>query len=190
MKGSRTEQVNRALTERRRLMQRRIFTGRLCLLAWAVLSALNLVLAYGSNVLRLPVSCISADLLMMLHFLHPDTAGSGLWMIPAALLPVGMVLAAFWWNREKAELARKAVFLLLWLDVVLGLAAYIWDPAILFGSGDKQLTFALLNLAGHILLVWRISRARRAVDSLDVLPQSEIEGDPFEEFTKARREGD
>lgn len=182
-KLSRTEEVNRALAARRTLMRRRILRGRIALVAWAVLAALNLVLLYGSDKLRLPISSTSADLCVMLHFLYPDAAGSVLLWIPALLLPVLLVVAAIFWTRDGAgQVLRTVIFLLLWLDVILGLSAYFWNPAILFGDTKFHTVVAILNLVGHVLLVWIISRARRAVESLEILPESEYEGDPYEAF--------
>lgn len=185
VKASRTDEVNRVLAARRALMRRRILRGRVTLIVWAVLAALNLVLLFGSDNLRLPVSCTSADFCMMLHFVYPDAAGSALMMIPALLLPLLMVLAAVLWTRDSVGSAlRTAIFLLIWVDVVLGLAAYFWNPAVLFGDNNIQTALAVLNLAGHLALIWLISRARRAVQSLEILPENEYEGDPFEEFRK------
>lgn len=183
VKDSRTEEVNRALSARRALMRRRILRGRIALVAWSLLAALNLVLLFGSDKLRLPVSCTSADLCMMLHFLNPDVSGSALLLIPALLLPVVIVLAVIFWNQDGfGKVLRTAVFLLLWVDVILGLSAYFWNPAVLFGDTKFQTVVAIANLVGHLLLVWMISRARRAVDSLEILPESEYEGDPYEAF--------
>ena len=183
VKNSRTEEVNRALAARRELMRRRILRGRVALIAWAVLAALNLVLLFGSDKLRLLVSCTSADLCIMLHFLHPDASGSVLLLLPALLLPVLMLLAAVFWNRDGyGNVLRTVVFLLLWVDVIIGLSAYFWNPAVLFGDTYFQTAVAIANLAGHLMLVWLISRARRAVESLEILPESEYEGDPYEAF--------
>lgn len=183
VKESRTEEINRALAARRRLMHKRILRGRITLVGWAVLAALNLVLLFGSDQLRLPVSCTSSDLCVMLHFLYPNASGSGLLWIPAILLPVLMVLGAVWWTRDGAGKAlRTALFLLTWLDVILGMSAYFWNPAILFGDTKFQTAVAIANLFGHFVLVWLISRARRAVESLEILPETEYEGDPYEAF--------
>ena len=182
-KLSRTEEVNRALAARRTLMRRRILRGRIALVAWAVLASLNLVLLYGSDKLRLPISCASSDLCVMLHFLYPDASGSVLLWIPAILFPLLMVASAVWWNRDGAgKMLRIGSFLLLWLDVILGLSAYFWNPALLFGDTKFQTAMAIANLFVHLVLVWMISRARRAVESLEILPESEYEGDPYEAF--------
>ena len=182
-KLSRTEEVNRALAARRKLMKQRILRGRIALIVWAVLAALNLVLLYGSDQLRLPISCTSADLCVMLHFLYPEVWGSILLWIPALLLPVLLVVAAVLWTQDRAgQTLRTAIFLLTWLDVILGLSAYFWNPAMLFGDTKFHTVVAVLNLVGHVLLVWLISRARRAVESLEILPESEYEGDPYEAF--------
>ena len=183
-KDSRTEEVNRALAARRTLMRRRILRGRIALTVWAILSALNPVLFFGSDKLRLPVSSPSADLCMILYLLSTEDGNAGArWILPAFLLPLLMVLAAILWNRDGVgNLLRKASFLLLWVDVILGLFAYIWNPAMMYGNTTFYTVVAIANLAGHLLLVWLISRARRAVDSLEILPESEYEGDPYEAF--------
>ena len=94
-----------------------------------------------------------------------------------------MVAAIVFWERDGVGNAlRTTVFLLLWADVILGLSAYFWNPAVLFGDSEFQTAVAVANLVFHIALVWLISRARRAVESLDILPESEFEGDPYETF--------
>ncbi len=183
-KDSRTEEVNRALAARRTLMRQRILRGRIALTVWAIISALNPVLFFGSDKLRLPVSSPSADLCMILYLLSSeDGQGGALWILPAVLLPLLMVLAAILWNWDGVgNLLRTGAFLLVWLDVILGLFAYIWNPAMMYGNTKFYTVVAIANLAGHLLLVWLISRARRAVESLEILPESEYEGDPYEAF--------
>ncbi len=188
--SSRTQEVNRALAARRALMQRRILIGRIILIVWAAFAFANLIFLRGSTALRLPLSCTSADFCVMMRFLYPDAGGSILLYIPAILLPVLLAVSAWHWPREGAVLLRRGAFLLIWLDVILGLSAYIWNPAILFGESNLQTALAVLNLVFHIFLVWNISRARRAVESLEILPEQEIEGDPFEEFRKSAKKGD
>ena len=183
VKDSRTEEVNRALAARRQLMHKRILRGRIALIVWAVAAVLNLVLLFGSNQLRLPLSCTSADFCVMLYFLDSDLSGNLLLWIPPIVLPILMVMAVIFWNRDGAGKAlRTFSFLLLWLDVILGLSAYFWNPAMLFGDTKFQTAVAIVNLIAHLLLVWLISRARRAVESLEILPESEYEGDPYEAF--------
>lgn len=184
MKETRSEQVNRALAARRALMRRRIRIGRILLILWLLFAALNLALLYGSRNLRLPVSCTTADLLMMFYFLSPNAAGSGLLVPLSLLIPALLLPAIVFWKSEKGEFWRRGVFLLLWLDVVCMLSAYLWNPAILFGENQFQLALAVGNLASHVFLIWWISRARRAVQSLEILPETEAEGDPFEEFKR------
>lgn len=186
MKESRSAEVNRALTERRALMNRRILIGRILLGVWMLTAVVNLLLLYGSNLLRLPLSSTSADLLMMLSILNPDSPAAVAALLGALLIPAVMAAGIVFWKHERAGLLRMLLFLLLWADVVLGLAAYFWNPAVLFGESDKQTVLAVVNLVLHVLLVWHISRARSAVVSLETLPEAEIEGDPFEEFRKNR----
>lgn len=183
-KDSRTDEVNRALAARRTLMRQRILRGRIALTVWAILSALNPILFFGSDKLRLPVSGTSADLCMILYLLSSDDGkGGALWILPAFLIPLGIVLAAILWDRDGVgKLLRTASFLLLWVDVILGLFAYIWNPAMMYGNTNFYTVVAIANLIGHLLLVWLISRARRAVESLEILPESEYEGDPYEAF--------
>ncbi len=180
MSDSRSEKVNRALEARRKLMTKRILLGRILLLVWTVAAILNLVLLYGNVRYRLPLSSTTADLLMMFRFLHPDQGSTG-WMLPVALLlPVGLLVANYFWKKHNA--IRLAVFLLLWLDVICMVAAWLWNPVILFGESGIRDFVAIANLLLHALLIWHISRARRAVESLEILPEREYEGDPFEEF--------
>ena len=182
-KQSRTDEVNQALAARRKLMEKRILRGRIALIVWAVAAIVNLVFLFGSDELRLFLSCTSADFCVMYHFLNPDLPGSVCLLIPAFLLPVGMIVAAILWKRDGVgNWLRTGSFLLLWLDVILGLSAYFWNPAVLFGDHKLQTVVAISNLLAHIGLVWMISRARRAVESLEILPESEYEGDPYEAF--------
>lgn len=180
MKNTRSEEVNRALEARRKLMVKRIRLGRVLLAIWVVAAVLNLVLLFGNRQYRLPLSSVSADLLLMLRFLYPQQ-GVTILLIPAAfLIPAGLILANVFWKKHSS--IRLAVFLLLWLDVICLIAAWLWNPAMLFGESELCHIVAVLNFACHIFLVWHISRARRAVESLEVLPEHEYEGDPFEEF--------
>lgn len=186
MKETRTEEVNRALSERRKLMNRRIFFGRILLAVWAVMAALNLVLLFGNIRYRLPLSCATADLLMMVRFLHPAQNITG-WLIPlSVLLPIVLLLAMLFWKKHPA--IRLGVFLLLWVDVICMVAAWLWDPVILFGNSGIRDFIAVANLFLHVFLIWHISRARRAVVSLETLPMTEYEGDPYEEFQNRRLE--
>ena len=100
--------------------------------------------------------------------------------VAAFLIPIALVLANVFWKKPSG--IRLAVFLLLWMDVICLIAAWLWNPAMLFGESDLCHLVAVLNLACHIFLVWHVSRARRAVESLEILPEHEYEGDPFEEF--------
>ena len=180
MMDSRTEEVNRALEARRRLMAKRIVFGRIILLVWTVAAILNLVLLYSNVRYRLPLSAATADLLMMLRFLHPDQGATVLFIPLAILIPVGMMGANFFW--KKHDTIRLAMVLLVWADVVCMIAAWLWNPVILFGESGIRHMVAIGNILLHFFLVWHISRARRAVESLEVLPEREYEGDPFEEF--------
>ena len=178
--NSRSEEVNRALEARRKLMAKRIVFGRIILLIWTVVAMLNLLLLYGNVRYRLPLSATTADLLMMLRFLHPDQGATVLLIPLSILIPVGMFAANFFW--KKHDVIRLSVFLLLWLDVICIIAAWLWNPVILFGESDIRHFVAIGNLLLHFFLIWHISRARRAVESLEILPEKEYEGDPFEEF--------
>lgn len=184
MKDSRTAEVNQVLTERRSMMERRIRIGRILLILWLVFAALNLVLLFGTQHYRLFFSCTTADFLVMIHFLTPS-AGTTVVLIPLAILLLAAILTAIIvWKRSKWGFLRTCVFVLLWVDVVCGITAWLWNPAILFGENDVQHLIAICNLLLHFALIWWVARARRAVISLEVLPEAELEGDPFAEFTK------
>lgn len=185
MKRNHQEEINDALTRRRQLMHRRILIGRILLGLWAAASVLNLVLLYGSSQLRSYLSSVTADFLFMLRIVSPDSAGAIVAMVAAMAIPCLMVAAAILWKRESAEPLRTASFLLLWLDVIIGVWLVIGNAVPVFGEGSNRTFVILANLALHVLLIWHISRARRAVTSLDVLPESEIEGDPFEAFRRS-----
>ncbi len=182
--SSRQAEINRQLADRRRLMQKRILIGRILLAVWGTAALLNLILLLLSADLRFYLSSTTADLLLALRVLYPDAG----WNVPALLgafaIPLLMGGAAILWKGDSAKLLRDGMFLLLWTDVVFGLFGYFMDPVLLFGTGSNQTAVVIANLAIHGLLIWHISRARRAVISLEVLPESEIEGDPFEEFRK------
>lgn len=178
------QDVNRTLADRRKLMDRRILIGRILVGVWAAATVLNLIFLMGSAALRSYLSCTMADLLLMLRYIYAESAVTRFTALPAAVIPCFMVLTAVFWKKDFASILRRAVFILLWLDVIVGVWGYFVDPALLFGVGSNHTFVALANLALHLFLIWHISRARRAMISLDVLPVSEIEGDPFEEFRK------
>lgn len=188
MRDSRTDEVNRALEMRRGLMQKRIFIGRILLSIWTIAAALNLVLLFGNVRYRLPLSSTTADLLMMIRFLYPDQSATGLLTPLALLIPIALLLALIFW--KKHDSIRLGTFLLLWLDVVCMVAAWLWNPVILFGDSGIREFIAIANLLVHVVLIWHISRARRAVESLEILPETEYEGDPYEEFRKNRMDED
>lgn len=180
MKDSRTVEVNRALDARRALLNKRVLFGRILLLVWLPMVILNLVLLYWNANFRLPISCTTADFLLMLHAVNPDQTNTVLLIPLALLISIGIGAAALLW--KKYSLFRHGMFILLWIDVICMLTAWLWNPILLFGEGELRNVIAVANLAIHIFLIWHISRARRAVDSLEVLPEQEYEGDPFEEF--------
>lgn len=187
MKTNRQEELNSALARRRGLMYRRILIGRILLGVWAGAVVLNLILLYGSSELRFYLSSVTADFLLMLRMVYPDSIGTLIGAVVSLAIPCLMVCATVFWKRESAELLRLAVFVLLWLDLIFGVWLVMGNAVPVFGSGSNRIFVILANFALHILLIWHISRARRAVTSLDVLPETEIdEGDPFEEFKKNR----
>ncbi|MBQ8288427.1 MAG: hypothetical protein IJX76_06615 [Clostridia bacterium] len=183
-KLTRKEEINRTLANRRRLMHRRILIGRILLGVWAAATVVNLILLIGSASLRSYLSSVTADLLLMLRIVYPDSAGAWIAIALAVAIPCLLVTATVFWKQESAEPLRTAAFILIWLDVIVGVWVFFWNPVLVFGDGTNQTVVILANLALHILLIWHVSRARRAVTSLEVLPESEIEGDPFEEFRR------
>ena len=180
MKDSRTEEVNRALEVRRALMNRRILFGRILLWAWVPLGLLNLVFCQANANFRIPLSSTTADFLLIIRFLYPQQKPTVLLVPLAILIPVGIAVAALLW--KKHNFLRTGVFILIWSDIICMIAAWLWNPILLFGDNEVRNIIAVCNLAAHIFLVWHISRAKRAVESLEVLPEQEYEGDPFEEF--------
>ena len=184
MKIDRQEELNRTLSLRRALMHRRILIGRILLGAWAAATVLNLILLYGSSQMRFCLSSVTADLLLMLRMIYPDSSGTLVALAVSVAIPCLLIAAAVFWKHESAGLLRSVAFLLCWLDVVIGVWLVIGNAVPVFGEGSNRTFVILANLALHVLLIWHISRARRAITSLDVLPESEIEGDPFDEVCK------
>ena len=180
MTDSRTEQVNRALEARRRLMNKRIMFGRILLWIWAPAVVLNLMLFYLNANIRLPISSTTADFWLMLRVLNSENGLSVLLYLPIAMVPAGIVAASIFWKKQSA--LRTGVFLLLWADMICMIAAWLWNPILLFGDNSLRHWIAVANLIVHIFWIWHISRARRAVESLEILPEREYEGDPYEEF--------
>ncbi|MBQ8383523.1 MAG: hypothetical protein IJX47_09995 [Clostridia bacterium] len=183
-KLTRNEEINQTLANRRKLMHRRILIGRILLGVWAASAVINLIFLFGSATLRFYLSSVTADLLMMLRIVYPDSVGAWIAIAFAVAIPCLLVTAAVFWKQEFASPLRTAAFLLLWLDVIVGVWVFFWNPVLVFGDGSNRTAVILINLALHILLIWHISRARRAVTSLEILPEAEIEGDPFEEFRR------
>ena len=187
-KLTRDANINLTLARRRRLMKKRILIGRILIGVYAAAAALNFLLLWGSLTLRSPLSSPVADLLWSLRFLLMPSAATFVGAAVAVTIPILLVLAVIFWKDESAALLRLFVFLLLWADIIVGLWVCFQNPAMLFGIGSGRTVLILLNLALHILLIWHVSRARRAITSLEVLPETEITGDPFEEFKKDRSE--
>ena len=187
-KITRDADINLTLANRRRLMHKRILIGQILTGVFAAATVLNLILLWGSLTVRSFLSSPTADFLWSLRFLLMNSAATVLAAAVAVTIPCLLVLAAIFWKRESAAPLRSFVFLLLWADVIIGLWVCFQEPAMIFGIGFNRTFVILANLALHSLLIWHISRARRAVTSLDVLPESEITGDPFEEFKKKRSE--
>ena len=170
------------------VMHKRILIGRILAGVYAVAAAVNLILIAGSVTLRSPLSSPTADLLWSLRLLTMDSTAVFLGGAVAIAIPCLLASVAILWKKDSVASLRAFVFLLLWADIIIGLWVCFQNPAIIFGIGSNRTFLILANLALHILLIWHISRARRAVISLEVLPESEITGDPFEEFKKDRSE--
>lgn len=184
MKDTRAAEINRVLAERRAIMERRIRTGRILLIVWLVFAVLNMILLFGTQHYRLFFSCTTADFLVMIRFLYPS-ANATVAMLPLAMLPLAAILAAIIvWKRSEWKILRTCIFVLLWVDVICAITTWLWNPAILFGENGVQHLIAICNLLFHFALIWWVGRARRAVTSLEVLPETEYEGDPFAEFAK------
>ena len=187
-KITRDGDVNLTLQKRRRLMHKRILIGRILAGVYAAAAAVNLALLWGSATLRSPLSAPAADLFWSLQLLTMDSTAVFVGAAVALAIPCLPASAAIFWKKDWAASLRTMAFLLLWADIMIGLWVCFQNPAIIFGIGSNRTFLILANLALHILLIWHISRARRAVISLEVLPESEITGDPFEEFKKDRSE--
>lgn len=161
--------VNRQLTARRALMEKRVKRGRIVLWIFAALSLAEIVLQLFSNV-RLPLSCTLSALLTVYGIIS-------LPCLIAALLPIAYFVAlAIGFRSDRMELPRKFLTVFLWVDFIITLA--------LGGNAyglDKYITTEIVcSFILHIPLIWIMMRAVRAVGALDVLPTEEMEGDPYE----------
>lgn len=163
------KEVNRQLRERRALMKRRIRRGRIVLTGFALVSLAEVILQTFSN-LRLPLSCTLSDLLAVYGLVSP------LALIAAFLPIVYLLVMAIGLRSERMEFLRKLLPIFLWIDLILTLALG-GQPYGLQGYLVKEM---VLNLLLHIPVIWIVQRAVRAVNSLDILPTEEMEGDPYE----------
>lgn len=163
--------VNRQLSERRALMNKRIRRGRLTLAVFALLSTAEIILQILTPI-RLPLSCTLSDLLSIY----------GLFSIPcmiAAFLPIiYMVVLAIGFRSDRMVLARKCLPIFLWIDLILTLALG-GQP---YGVEGYFVSEMLLNLLLHVPVIWFMLRAVRAVGALEILPTEEMEGDPYQGF--------
>lgn len=163
------KEVDRQLSQRRALMEKRIKRGRITLIVFALLSLVEVVLQFF-NLWRLPLSCTLSDLLSVY----------GLFSVPcliAAFLPIiYMIVLAIGFRSERMAFLRKCLPIFLWVDLILTLALG-GQPYGLEGYLVKEMVF---NLLLHIPVIWFMQRAVRAVDALEILPTKEMEGDPFE----------
>lgn len=164
--------VNRQLSARRELMEKRVKRGRITLWVFAALSLAEIVLQLFTTI-RLPLSCTISDLLTVY----------GLFSIPcliAAFLPiVYMVALAIGFRKDSFEAARKCLTVFLWVDFIFTLA--LGGRA--YGLENRYLTWEMgANLILHVPVIWFMMRAVRAVDALEILPTQEMEGDPYAGF--------
>lgn len=165
-------EVNRQLTARRALMEKRVKRGRVTLWVFAALSLVEIGLQIFTS-LRLPVSCALTDLLTVY----------GLISIPCligAFLPiVYMAVLAIRFRKDNMEFWRKSLIVFVWIDLIL----IIMFGGRIYGLEDSYITPEMIsNLILHIPMIWFMMRAVRAMGALDILPTEEMEGDPYAGF--------
>lgn len=163
--------VDRQLSQRRALMERRVKRGRITLIVFALLSLAEIFLQLLTP-LRLPLSCTLSDLLMIYGILSLPC------MIAAFLPIVCLVVIAIGFRSDRMALARKCLPIFLWIDTILTLALG-GQP---YGLEGFLVSEMILNLLCHIPVIWFVQRAVRAVGALEILPVAEMDGDPFEGF--------
>lgn len=150
-------------------MEKRVRRGRITLWAFAFLSLAEVILQVFTP-FRLPLSCTLSDLLAMYGIFHPPV------LISAFLPIVYMVVLAITFRSERTALLRKSLPIFLWTDLILTLALG-GKP---YGLENFLVPEMVLNLLLHVPVIWFMLRAVRAVGALEVLPEAEMEGDPFE----------
>lgn len=163
--------VDRQLSERRSLMEKRVRRGRITLFVFAFLSLAEVILQLLTP-WRLPLSCTLSDLLTMLGIFSPP------YLICAFLPIVYMVLLAIGFRSDRMEFWRKCLPVFLWIDFILTLALG-GQP---YGVDGFLVSEMILNLLLHVPVIWFMQRAVRAIGALEILPTKEMEGDPYQGF--------
>ena len=177
--------VNQALDERRALLAKRIISARIYLLIAICLTFANIIGV-----------CLEGKI-FWLHLPYRITSAQALFEFGRTMMSVGdairpgmmiifgglsaLILFFFicaWFNLNKSRVWTSACYYGLIIDLLATMLLTLFNLT----AGTLSLVLFFVDILIHGFVVIPLGRAKKAAYGLIVLPEQEIEGDPYAEF--------
>ena len=177
--------VNEALEERRAVLAKRIISARIYLLIAICITFANLIgVCLEGKIfwLHLPYRITSAQALFEFGrsmMISENAFRPGMMILYGGLASLIMFFfVVCWFNIKKSRLWTTLCYGGLIADLIVSILLTLLN----LNSGALSVVLFFVDVIIHLFLVIQLARARRAHYGLTVLPEQEIEGDPYEEF--------